>query len=232
VITGYEWVSAGSVDVLGETLGQTDVRALRQRISIVNPADRYGVDGSLTAHEAALTGYFGSLKLYEKVNAEQRDHAQHLLRAVGLGHRLTHRYHLLSTGEQRRCLLARAMVQIPELLILDEPTAGLDVFAREHLLATIDQLHCSPDPPSILMVTHHVEEISKLKKGLDRTRESFVGGLRTLLSGRTLDDALIDELERRDPGGRRRRTTGALIEGIRATTRRASSPRARTSSTT
>lgn len=160
VLTGYEWVSAGTVEVLGQTLGQTDVRALRQRISIVNPADRYGVDGSLTAHEAALTGYFGSLKLYEKVTAEQRDHAEHLLRAVGLGHRLTHRYHVLSTGEQRRCLLARAMVRIPELLILDEPTAGLDVFAREHLLATIDQLHRSAEPPTILMVTHHVEEIS------------------------------------------------------------------------
>ncbi len=160
VVTGYEWVTRGTVDVLGRRLGRTDVRELRTHMSIVNPAERFGVDGALTTLDAALTGYFGSLSLYDQPTNTQRDHAEHLLKTVGLGHRLTHRYHLLSTGEQRRCLLARAMVRIPEILILDEPTAGLDVYAREHLLATIDQLHRSEHPPTIIMVTHHVEEIS------------------------------------------------------------------------
>ncbi len=160
VICGYEWPTTGSVRVLGETLGHTDVRRLRQRVQIVNPAARFGVDGSLKARDVVATGFFGSLALYETPDAEQRDRAAALLDAVGLDGHGDQRFGLLSTGEQRRCLLARAMVRIPELLILDEPTAGLDVNGREHLLATIDQLHRMPGGPTVITVTHHVEEVS------------------------------------------------------------------------
>jgi iron complex transport system ATP-binding protein len=160
VITGYEWPTTGVVDVLDERLGHTDVRQLRRRVQIVNPSARYSVDPDLRAVDAVLTGYTASLYLYEPPNAEQRDRAEHLLRIMGLAHRLDQRFGLLSTGEQRRALLARALVRLPEILILDEPTAGLDVPGREHLLATIDQLHRLPDGPTLITVTHHVEEIS------------------------------------------------------------------------
>lgn len=160
VVTAFMWPSEGTVDVLGRRLGRTDVRKLRRRIAVVDPAARFGVDENLTATEVVLTGYFGTLGLFDTPEPWQIEHARETLQSVGLAQRQTHRYRLLSTGERRRCLLARALVELPELLILDEPTAGLDLAGRERLLATITQLqHRHPDL-TVIMVTHHVEEIS------------------------------------------------------------------------
>lgn len=168
VLLGQIFATQGNIQVLGQTLGQCDVRALRRRIGIVNPttdspeAHVTGavVDASLTATQAVVTGYFASVGLYDRPTAEQTDHARALLSHVGLGHRLDHRFALLSTGEQRRALIARALVHQPELLILDEPTAGLDLAGREQVLATIERILAHPQPPAVLMITHHVEELS------------------------------------------------------------------------
>ncbi len=160
VITGFMWPTRGTVEVLGERLGATDMRALRRRVVVVDPSERFGVDTDATALEAVLTGYFGTLALYDAVSAEQRDHAEHMLDVVRLAHRRGAKLETLSTGEKRRCLLARALVHLPELLILDEPTAGLDVSGRERLLATIDQLQRLHAGLTVVMVTHHVEEIN------------------------------------------------------------------------
>jgi iron complex transport system ATP-binding protein len=172
VITGHMFTSRGSVRVLGETIGRTDVRTLRRRIAVVNPAaDAAGqhesgavVDADLTTLDAAITGYFGTVGLYDRPTHEQRDHAAHLLRHVGLTGHESQRFGLLSTGEKRRCLIARALVHTPELLILDEPTAGLDLRGREQVLATIEMLLARPNiagrTTTVLMITHHVEELS------------------------------------------------------------------------
>jgi iron complex transport system ATP-binding protein len=160
VITGYEWPTTGDVHVLEQKLGEVDVRELRQQVQIVNPSARFGLDPNLTATHAVITGYNASLFLYETPSDEQLERARHLLDTVGLAHRADLNFGLLSTGEQRRCLLARALVQLPDVLILDEPTAGLDVSAREHLLATVEQLHQLESRPTIITITHHVEEIS------------------------------------------------------------------------
>ena len=167
-LMGYAFPTAGELRVLGEPIGATDIRALRRRIGMVNPttanADAHVsgavVDADLTATEAVCTGYFGTVGLYDRVSDVQRERARELLRLVGLGPRLDHRFALLSTGEQRRTLIARALVHLPELLILDEPTAGLDVAGREQVLATIERILARPDPPAVLMITHHVEELS------------------------------------------------------------------------
>jgi iron complex transport system ATP-binding protein len=162
-LTGQMFVTSGAVTVLGETIGRTDIRKLRQRIGIVNPTAGYAgmstVDDELSARDAVLTGYFGTIGLYDQVTVEQHDHADHVLAQVGLSHRRDLRFSLLSSGEQRRCLIARALVHRPELLILDEPTGGMDVAGREHVLATIDQIMQQPDPPTVLFITHHVEEL-------------------------------------------------------------------------
>jgi len=160
VITGFVWPTRGLVHVLGQRLGTTDMRVLRRRMGVVDPAERFGVDADLTALEVALTGYFGSLGLYDQPTPEQRQHASLLLDNVGLSHRRDHKFGLLSTGERRRCLMARALVHLPELLILDELTAGLDISGRERVLATIDQLQELHPRLTVIMVTHHVEEIS------------------------------------------------------------------------
>lgn len=167
-LTGQMLITRGAATVLGQTIGQTNIRDLRRRVAVVNPtvdaasAHRSGavVDGDLTAHHAVVTGFFGTIGLYDAPSPEQLERAEHMLHRVGLAHRRDLRFVNLSTGEQRRALVARAMVNHPELIILDEPTAGLDLAGREQVLATIEQLITSDNPPTVLMITHHVEELS------------------------------------------------------------------------
>ncbi|MEM9702322.1 MAG: ATP-binding cassette domain-containing protein [Planctomycetota bacterium] len=168
VILGQLHPTRGTADVLGERLGRTDVRALRRRIGVVNGATALGsvgvssgaiVDARLDAVAAVCTGYFATVGRYDRPTAPQRERAILLLQMVGLGHRLTHRLADLSTGERRRAVLARALVTRPELVILDEPTAGLDLPGRERLLAALAELRAADPRPTVLLITHHVEEI-------------------------------------------------------------------------
>lgn len=174
VITAFMWPTTGTVDVLGHRLGQTNVPELRRRISVVDPAARFGVDPDTKAIDAVLTGYFATLFLYDKPTPRQTERAEELLHTVGLAHRRDHRLGLLSTGEHRRCMLARALVHVPELLILDEPTAGLDVPGRERLLATVERLRREHPDMTVLMVTHHVEELSPRTERVLLLREGAV----------------------------------------------------------
>ena len=167
-LVGQVFLTSGQLDVLGQRIGQTDIRGLRKRIGMVNPTTDSGadhvagavVDNHLSATDAVITGFFATVGLYDQPTDEQRQRAAHLLDHIGLAHRKDHRFNLLSTGEQRRVLIARALVHLPELLILDEPTAGLDLTGREHVLGTIESILSGPAPPAILMITHHVEELS------------------------------------------------------------------------
>lgn len=186
-ITGQTFITHGSVRVLGEEIGETDVRSLRKRIGVVNPnaGDSHAansgaiVDAELSAHEVVLTGVFGTVGLYDRPTDEQNAHADHLLDGVGLGHRKRLRFALLSTGEQRRCMIARAMAGKPEILILDEPTAGMDLAGREQVLATIERLLAQPAAPAVVMITHHVEELSPRTKHvyLMRNGEIIASGM-------------------------------------------------------
>jgi len=167
-LTGSMFATAGRLTVLDQTIGQTNILQLRKRIGLVNPTTDNNfahvtgavVDAALPTTLAVCTGYFATVGLYDKPTDEQIEHARHLLHTVGLGHRLDHTLGKLSTGEQRRALIARALVHKPELLILDEPTAGLDLRGREQVLATIERLLAASDAPALLMITHHVEELS------------------------------------------------------------------------
>ncbi|MEX2673807.1 MAG: ATP-binding cassette domain-containing protein [Phycisphaeraceae bacterium] len=174
IVTGFMWPSRGTVDILGQRLGRTDVRQLRKRIAVVDPAARFGVDENLTTLQVVLTGYFGTLGLFHEATTGQIEHARDRLASVGLGQRHDHPYRVLSTGERRRCLLARALVELPEILILDEPTAGLDLAGRERLLATVTQLQHQHPSLTVIMVTHHVEEISPQTDQLLLLREGEI----------------------------------------------------------
>jgi iron complex transport system ATP-binding protein len=109
--------------------------------------------------DAVLTGVEGGLMLTTRPDPADTERAHHLLRVVGLLNKEKTPIGSLSTGEQRRMLLARAMVRPPQLLILDEAAAGLDVSGREQMLLTLRLLTSAEHRPAVLMITHHVEEM-------------------------------------------------------------------------
>ncbi|MCC7192317.1 MAG: ATP-binding cassette domain-containing protein [Phycisphaeraceae bacterium] len=189
-LTGQMFITSGTVRVLGETIGQTDVRALRKRIGVVNPSAGNShiansgavLDADLTAHDVVLTGFFGTIGLYDQPSPEQNHQADQRLNQVGLSHRRNLKFALLSTGEQRRCMIARALAHMPELLILDEPTAGMDLAGREQVLAAIEMILAQPNAPAVLMITHHVEELSPRTQQVLLMRSGQV-----LMSGKPTD---------------------------------------------
>ena len=160
VILGQMWPTKGDVRILGQTFGETDLNALRESIRLVQSNGVVEIEGSETAINVVLTGFFGTVGLYQTVTDPMRKAAVKMLKQVGLTKEIEQPYKTLSNGERMRCLIARALVVKPKLLILDEPTAGLDLLAREQVLATVQQLiERDDEPPTVLMITHHVEEL-------------------------------------------------------------------------
>ncbi len=165
IVACHLWPSEGEVRVLGERFGEANLTETRKAIRLVQSAGPYDADPALTTLEVVLTGFFGTIGLYDPVEPEMHEEAERLVAQVGLAHVRTHPYSTLSSGERVRSLIARALVLRPRLLLLDEPTAGLDLLAREQVLATIQRLfdtdgasHRIP-PPAVVFITHHVEEL-------------------------------------------------------------------------
>ncbi|WP_017933755.1 ABC transporter ATP-binding protein [Nocardioides sp. Iso805N] len=151
--------TSGTVDVLGRRLGRVDLQELRRVIGHVNP--RHALRSPLTAVEVVLTGLTGTVEqpLRWAPSAEQQELARSLLADVGLAGRVNASWMTMSQGERGRTLIARALVSRPRLLLLDEPTTGLDVAAREQLLETIGALARSEPGLASVLVTHHLEEL-------------------------------------------------------------------------
>ncbi len=162
ILAAHLYPTRGDVTVLGNPFGESDLPSLRQRIRLVQAAGPYDVEPALTVREAVLTGFFGTLNLYDHhhLTAIMLTQADELLNRVGLAKVADQRYELLSSGERVRTLLARALASQPDLLLLDEPTAGLDLLAREQVLATVQSLFNQHTPPlTAVMITHHLEEL-------------------------------------------------------------------------
>jgi iron complex transport system ATP-binding protein len=153
------WPTEGQCSILGEPFGQANLPELRKRIRLVQPAGPYEIDSSLTARQVVLTGFFATLAFYDLPTAAMRETADRMLTTVGLDQVADHAYATLSSGERMRSLLARAMVSEPGLLLLDEPTAGMDILGREQVLATMEALTRSAAKIAIVLITHHVEEL-------------------------------------------------------------------------
>jgi iron complex transport system ATP-binding protein len=151
--------TSGAVHILGEQMGRVDLARLRQFSRQVNP--RHRLQHPLSVREVVQTGITATndTPMYWTASTEERDRANAMIAAVGLSNKADDVWPTLSDGERGRTLIARALISEPRLLLLDEPTTGLDVAAREQLLETMDALDETHPEVASVLVTHHLEEL-------------------------------------------------------------------------
>ena len=202
------WPTRGTVEILGERLGRVDMRELRRRITVVSASVGRTLRPAQPALDVVLTGRHAALETWwhEYTDAD-RDRARALLAEAGFGGNLFagRAFGLLSEGERQQVLLARALMGDPELVLMDEPAAGLDLGAREGLLSRLAALASDPTVPPMILVTHHLEEIppgvthaALLRQG----RLLVAGPINGVLSDAAVSDAFGVKVAVERGGGR------------------------------
>jgi len=184
IAAAMEHPSSGTAYVLGERLGRADMSELRARVGLSSSALSQRVPEGELVKDLVVSAGYGVLgrwrERYEDVDYEQ---AVDMLESVGAEHLSDRTYDTLSEGERKRVLIARSLMTDPELLLLDEPAAGLDLGGREELVARLADLAADPDAPATVLVTHHVEEIPP----------GFSHGL-ILSEGKVVASGLLDDV--------------------------------------
>ena len=158
IITGYIFPSEGQVARFGYGHSESDIRELRKRIGYLSSVLRERFNSGESVIDTVLSGIYASVGLYRQPSANEIQRAAGLLGAVGLGARRNDSIEHLSDGEKQKIFMLRALINDPDILILDEPSAGLDICAREDFLESLKKL-MNAGKHSLIYVTHHVEEI-------------------------------------------------------------------------
>lgn len=159
MINGYIYPSQGEVAVLGKAFGEYDLRELRKSIGWVSTALQEKLYGRDTALEIVLSGKFATIGLYDQYSEGDFKKAEDVLSSLSSLHLSERTYNTLSQGEKQKILIGRALMGEPELLVLDEPCTGLDIFAKEEILSVIESISKKEKSPTLIYVTHRTEEI-------------------------------------------------------------------------
>lgn len=160
VCSGRMFATSGDVELLGEQMGAVDMAEVKPRIGWASSAMTGDIPRQESVFNVVLTGaYAVSGRWREEYDALDEARAAELLTAWGIDHLAGRTFGTLSEGERKRAMIARSLMSDPELLLLDEPGAGLDLGGREDLVERLHVLAMDPASPTLLVVTHHVEEI-------------------------------------------------------------------------
>lgn len=172
ILSGYEFPTSGQVQVLGETFGKTSIPKLRRRIGLVSNWLHYQIPNHETVLRTIISGHFASFGIFQPIPSKIEEKAINLLEKFNWLSFKNRPLNTLSQGEEQVVLILRALMTDPELLILDEPTNGLDLFAKEYLLDFLQTLNRESKKLSLLFISHHLDEITDvfthvalLKKG-------------------------------------------------------------------
>ena len=178
-LMGFKWPLYGArVAILGHLYGQCNLVEVRRQIAWVSPFLLKWTSAHTTARDVVLSGLDATIGLHREPTAAEIDLAMDRMRDLHCDHVAAHAFEDLSSGEQLKVLIGRALMQTPELLILDEACVHLDMKTREHLLSTIAALAQRPDAPNIIMITHRLEDITRTF-----TRGMILKGGRMLAQG-------------------------------------------------
>ena len=204
-LTGYLMPTAGEISLLGETYGRSDWRELRKKIGLVSSSIRQMMADDEAALETVASGKYAMIDFWGRVTRAEKAQALKLLKQVECEYLAKRPWQVLSQGERQRVLIGRALMARPRVLILDEPCAGLDPAAREHFLQFIQRLGQHKNSPTLIFVTHHVEEIMPafshvlvLKNG----RVLAQGRKGSVLDSKNLSSAFHARMKLRKVGGR------------------------------
>ena len=208
VVGSTLWPTSGTVEILGERLGRVDMRQLRQRIAVVSASVSRTLRPELPALDVVLTGRHAALETWwDEYSDDDRREAGALLADAGFGDEsfAGRPFGLLSEGERQQVLLARALMSSPELLLMDEPAAGLDLGARERLLEQLGALAADPAVPPLVLVTHHLEEIPPGVTHASLMRDGRMvasGAIDDVLTGAAVSEAFAVDVTVERRGGR------------------------------
>lgn len=158
-VTGYLMPSQGEVRVGNNLFGATDWREVRSHVGLVSSSLGHRIEPDQTAREIILSGRDGQINFWRRPGPAEQKLATRMLRQVRALHLAERPWAFLSQGERQRILIGRAMMARLKILFLDEPSAGLDPVAREDFLQFLEGVAKAPHAPTLVLITHHVEEI-------------------------------------------------------------------------